>query len=150
MAGKKSSPLWDDFTHLSSAILCLICYYYYIVVFYQMQKKQGSRFFICHVHIQCKTWLQQKHIGIIYRPLAALLSKYRHRPLKNPYRLTTSRERSTMTPESDRFLLCVYSNGPVATGLSPDIISGNVALTDFGFTFFFTPNVFLRIVDSRA
>ncbi len=33
-----------------------------------------------------------KKIGIIYQPSAALISKYRHRPEKNPYRSTSTQQ----------------------------------------------------------
>lgn len=38
---------------------------------------------------------KQHSIGITYEASANILSKYRHRPLKNPYELTTNHETAT-------------------------------------------------------
>lgn len=39
---------------------------------------------------------KQHGIGITYQASANLLSKYRHRPLKNPFELTTNHETATL------------------------------------------------------
>lgn len=62
---------------------------------------------------------KQHSIGITYQASANLLSKYRHRPLKNPYKLTTNHETATLHSQNNLNKRQKYSRDMILAPLVP-------------------------------
>uniref|UniRef100_A0A672N6V0 Phospholipase n=1 Tax=Sinocyclocheilus grahami TaxID=75366 RepID=A0A672N6V0_SINGR len=67
-----------------------------------------------------------KKIGIIYRPSAALISKYRHRPVKNPYWLTSRLDeiKASAFDEEERNFFVVHHLADLKEGCISPLIHG--------------------------